>query len=148
METKFELIPYKNSDYEFIFKTKKICYKKYVEENFGEWNDKTQYEMLDKFLDETKDKIKIILVNGNQAGFTNGKIIDNDNYEQGNICILPEYQNRGIGTSILKNTINKYKNKNIVLRVFKQNRAQELYKRLGFEIFDETKSHYKMIFKR
>ena len=76
MKTNFELIPYKDSDYEFIFSTKKICYKKYVEENYGEWVDKTQYEMLDKFLAETKDKIKIIVVNGNRAGFTNGQIID------------------------------------------------------------------------
>lgn len=148
MKTNFELIPYKDSDYEFIFSTKKICYKKYVEENYGEWVDKTQYEMLDKFLAETKDKIKIIVVNGNRAGFTNGQIIDYNNYEQGNICILPQYQNRGIGTLILKDAIKKNKNKNIILQVFKQNRAQELYKRLGFEIFGETKSHYKMIFKR
>lgn len=148
MKTNFELVPYKDCDYDFIFNTKKICYKKYVEENFGEWNDKIQYEMLNKFLNETKDKVKIIMVDGNKAGFTNGEIIDDNNYEQGNICILPKYQNKGIGTSILKNTISNNKNRNIVLKVFKQNRAQELYKRLGFEIFDETKSHYKMILKR
>lgn len=148
MNTSFKLVPYKDSDYEFIFNTKKTCYKKYVEENFGEWNDKFQYEMLDKFLNESKKYLKIIVVDGNQAGFTNGRIIDKYNYEQGNICILPEYQNRGIGSSILKDAINKNKSRSIVLRVFKQNPAQQLYKRLGFEIFDETKAHYKMIFKR
>lgn len=148
MNTIFELVPYKDDDYEFIFNAKKICYKKYVEENFGEWDDEAQYRMLDKFLEESKNDAKIIIVNGKRAGFTNGKVIDENNYEQGNICILPEYQNKGIGTSILKNAIHKNKNRNILLRVFKQNRAQELYKRLGFEIIDETKAHYKMIHKK
>lgn len=146
-KTKYTLVPYKDCDYQFIFDTKKICYKKYVEENYGEWNDESQYEMLDKFLETTKNNIKIIIVNGKRAGFLDGHNINDSTYEQGNICILPEFQHMGIGTNILTNLIYQNKNKNIILRVFKQNPAQNLYKRLGFEIFEETKSHYKMIYK-
>ena len=41
----------------------------------------------------------------NSSGFYNGKEIENNTFEIGNICIKPEYQNKGIGTALLKDII-------------------------------------------
>lgn len=79
-----------------------------------------------------------------QSGFYNGKVKDNNNFEIGNICVKPEYQNKGIGTAVLKEILFEHKDKEISLQCFKDNPAIELYKRFGFEKIDETKTHYIM----
>jgi len=140
----FEFRPYKETDYDFVYDAKKIGYKTYVEEYYGPWNDEQQHEMFESFLKERKDKIQIIVVGGNAAGFIDGGTIDDETYEQGNICLLPEFRGRGIGSQILQKVIDENKGKNIKLRVFKSNPAVRLYQRFGFEIVDETKSHYNM----
>lgn len=35
-------------------------------------------------------------------------------------------------------------NRNTILQVFKENPARFLYQNVGFEIYEETTSHYKM----
>ena len=70
----------------------------------------------------------------NQYGFYNGKEIENNTFEIGNICIKPEYQNKGIGTAILKEIIFENKDKNIKLQVFKINkRAIKLYEKMDLK---------------
>jgi GNAT superfamily N-acetyltransferase len=64
------------------------------------------------------------------------------------IMILPEYQNRGIGSSVIEPQMNSAKTlgKTIYLHVEKQNvRAHTLYERLGFALCDgESETHYRM----
>ena len=71
--------------------------------------------------------------------------LDDDSYEIGNICIIPEYQGRGIGTQVLKDIIRLHDNEDLHIQVFKQNPAYKLYKRLGFVLNDETEFHYRLI---
>lgn len=61
------------------------------------------------------------------------------------ICIIPEYQNRGIGTDILKDVLSDNSDKEITIQYFKQNPVGRLYQRLGFEFIGETQFHYQMI---
>ena len=59
------------------------------------------------------------------------------------LVIDPEYQNNGIGTSIIKNILNN--NDIVYLWVYKENKiAISLYKRLGFNIIEENESRYYM----
>ena len=59
------------------------------------------------------------------------------------IYIEQEYRNKGIGTDIIKNVINE--NDIIYLWVYKENvKAISLYKKLGFNVIDETDSRYYM----
>ena len=44
-EFKYTLRPYTKEDYDFVYDTKKVAYQKYVEANWGEWNDEKQREM-------------------------------------------------------------------------------------------------------
>ncbi|VEP16133.1 GCN5-related N-acetyltransferase (fragment) [Hyella patelloides LEGE 07179] len=64
----------------------------------------------------------------------------------GEIQIKNLYQNQGIGTKILQSVIeqNQFKYQSIWLQVLKGNPAIRLYQSLGFKIFAETKTHYKM----
>jgi ribosomal protein S18 acetylase RimI-like enzyme len=142
---KFELIPYTASSYDFVYGVKKTVYKKYVEEIFGEWNDKFQHEMFDKFLQSCGGGIFLIVLNDKKIGFVNGKSVSDISFDLGNICILPEYQGNGIGTKLLLGLIEKHKSQDIYLRVFKQNPAKNLYERLGFEVYGETETHFLMV---
>ena len=64
----------------------------------------------------------------------------------GELQIVSDRQNRGIGTSIIKKSIAeaKLKRKRLWLRVIQGNPAERLYKRLGFTVFEESATHKKM----
>ena len=130
-------------DYDFIYQVKKDAYQKYVEMNFGEWNDELQKEFFKAFMEKFKAGARIIAFQGMDIGFFNDCETDYI-YEIGNICILPEYQNQGIGTIILQDIMAEHADKEIHLQYFKQNPVGRLYERLGFERVGETPYHYQM----
>ena len=139
----YELRTITEQDYDFIYRVKKDAYIKYVEMNFGGWDEEQQQEFFRKFIETYKEGAYIITFQGMDIGFFNDCQTD-DTYEIGNICILPEYQNRGIGTAILQEVIEKHGHKEIHLQYFKQNPVGRLYERLGFERVGETSYHYQM----
>ena len=96
-------------------------------------------------LNEHLSHKRIIIYNGIEIGVYAYHITDDDTYFINEINILKEYQCKGIGTKILKDVLEKNKNDNIrtILQVFKDNPAINLYKRLGFVIYDETETHYR-----
>ncbi len=144
-----ELKEYKNGNQEqigFIYDLKKEVYQKYVENIYGEWNEETQKKLFSKFMKENSKNIELIYLKDDLVGFYNGNDKDNKTYEIGNICVKPEYQNKGIGTAVLNEILFEHKGQDIKLQVFKINEnAIRLYKKLGFEKVEETKTHYIMI---
>ena len=143
-----KLVPYSDNDYEFVYDIKKNAYKKYVVECWGSWNDDDQRKYYDTFINSVKENAFIIMNGNEKIGFYNGEVLENNSYEIGNICIIPKYQGNGIGTMILNNIIEKYKDKNIEIQYFKNNPVGALYERLGFVLNGETEFHYQMIKKR
>lgn len=139
----YKLRKYSDDYYNFAYEVKKEAYKKYVEENFGQWDEEVQKEYFDKFINSVKENAYIIEYENTDIGFYNGEILENGDYEIGNICIVPDYQGKGIGTEILKDIIEENKKRNIQIQYFKQNPVEKLYKRLGFVFVGETKYHYK-----
>lgn len=130
-------------DYDFIYQVKKDAYKKYAEENFGEWKEELQKQFFKAFIEKFKEGARIITFQGKDIGFYNSR--ENDYvYEIGNICIISEYQNQGIGTAILQDIIKEHADKKIHLQYFKQNPVGRLYERLGFQRIGETPYHYQM----
>ena len=59
------------------------------------------------------------------------------------IEVLPEYQNQGIGTTVLKSILEEAHDTGqaVCLQVLKVNPARSLYERLGFLINGETTIH-------
>ena len=140
----YKLKKYSDNYYNFVYEVKKEAYKKYVEENFGEWNEEEQKEYFDKFINAVKENAYIIEYENKDIGFYNGETLENGDYEIGNICIIPKYQGKGIGTKILKDIIKQNIKRTIRLQYFKQNSVGNLYKRLGFVLVGESKYHYQM----
>ncbi len=143
-----ELKKYKNgnsNEIHFIYELKKEVYKNYVEKIYGEWNEENQQKLFSRFMKENAKNIELIYLKDELVGFYNGKDKDNDTFEIGNICVKPEYQNKGIGTAVLKEILFEHKGQNIKLQVFKINeKAIKLYKKMGFEKEEETQMHYIM----
>ncbi|AOT10828.1 GNAT family N-acetyltransferase [Pseudoalteromonas luteoviolacea] len=62
--------------------------------------------------------------------------------------IAPEYQNKGIGTAVLRFILNRYPTIPAHLSVLKENPAQRLYHKLGFQTYSEDEFEDYMILKR
>ena len=132
------------NDYDFIYQVKKDAYKKYVEIYFGSWDENQQKEYFKKFIETYQEEAFIITWEGKDIGFYNGCTTETK-YEIGNICIIPEYQNKGIGTAILRDLLFENLGKEITLQYFKRNPVGRLYERLGFKLAGETQFHHQMV---
>ncbi len=145
----YNMRPYIDNEYhdykEFIYQTKKDAYKKYVEECWGPWNEEDQRKHFERFINTVSNDAWIIQLNGKDIGFYNGLTLEDGNYEIGNICIIPEYQGKGIGTQVLKDIMELHKDQDLYIQYFKQNPVGSLYERLGFEPNGETEFHYQML---
>ncbi len=132
-----------NNDLEFLWKLHNLALKDYVAQTWDWDEDWQRLDFTEKF---NPADGKIIVVVGVDAGFW--RTIERETETLlVSIRILPEFQNRGIGTKIIKNLLNESKNP-VRLQVLKVNPARRLYERLGFKIFDETETHFKMIRRR
>lgn len=136
----------KMEDVDFIYNLKEKCLRWYVEKIYG-WNEKEQYDLT---IDEVKENIKdmkIIVYENKDIGTVTINIDEFQNVGFGLFCILPQYQNLGIGSIVLKDTIKKYKNKSIYLKTYKENPARFLYLRHGFKKIRESNTHWFMEYK-
>ena len=145
MEDSIKLVPYTKNDYDFVYEVKKNAYQKYVEECWGSWIEEDQRKYFENFITNVKNNTFIIMNKDEKIGFYNGELLENGNYEIGNICIISKYQCKGIGTKVLKDKLEENKNRDIEIQYFKQNPVGKLYKRLGFIPNGETQFHYQMI---
>lgn len=143
-KNEFKLRNYEDGDYEFVYDAKKFGYKEYVELYYGKWDDDVQHDMFKNYLSSRKEFIKIIEVHGEKAGFIDVSDTDDCVLEIGNICLMPNFRGKGIGSNYFEKLLTERENQTMRLRVFKNNPAQNLYKRFGFEITQETDTHFYM----
>lgn len=130
-------------DTEFARQAHHRAYHDVVVKQFGEWSDEAQ----DKFFESawTSSKHEIIYANGKPCGYFSMDESD-DAITLHELVLLPEFQGQGIGSRILSEAIGIAKSKNIPanLQVLKENKAAELYRKLGFKQTGETATHYQM----
>ena len=64
----------------------------------------------------------------------------------GNVQIAPEYQNRGLGSAVIRDILAEAGRDAlpVTLCILWVNPAKRLYERLGFAVVAETPTHYKM----
>ena len=135
----------RQQDYEMIYSMKKDAFKKYIVENWGSWDSTKQREYFKNFIEKYKDNIWVILADHIAIGFFAGQVMGNGHYHLGTIVIIPEYQDKGIGTQILRDIIKKNSKRNIEIKYFKKNPVGHLYSRLGFVKYGESRYHYHVI---
>lgn len=145
MENKLELNrqPAEEKDTEFARQAHHRAYHDVVVRQFGSFDDKAQ----DKFFESAwkGSNHEIIYANGKPCGyFSMEESVDEITLHE--LVLLPEFQGQGIGSKILSEAIEISKTKNIPVRlqVLKENKAAELYRRMGFIQTGETETHYQM----
>lgn len=135
-----------SGDLDLSFEIRKDALGKYVEQTWG-WDEKWQLKYHKD--DFNLDILKIIEVNGKPAGSLETSI-DDDVLIISGLYITSKYQNCKIGTRIMNDLINEalIKKQIIRLQVLKVNSgAKKLYENLGFIVYEENITHYKMIYK-
>jgi ribosomal protein S18 acetylase RimI-like enzyme len=116
--------------------------RQYVEQVYG-WDDITQYGYFENGFQP--EVIQIIQYDRQDVGmFVLQEHVEN--WFLSRIEILPEYQQKGIGSTIIQRMIDDVvvTNKPFRLQVFKVNPARRLYERLGFVKTGESKTHIQM----
>jgi len=129
-------------DFAFLWRLHNVALKNYVTKLWG-WDEKRQKQLFEQTFNPPRGQV--IVVDGIDAGFLD--VVDKRTETLlSSIRLLPEFQNRGVGTRIIESVINKARreNKAVRLQVLKINPARHFYKRLGFEISDETETHFLM----
>jgi GNAT superfamily N-acetyltransferase len=114
----------------------------YVEATWG-WNHALQQR---RFQENFKpEENQIIMLDSQDIGLLS---VQQDGTEVfiRSILILPEHQNKGIGSLIILQIIEQAEQQGypVTLQVLKVNPARQLYEKLGFIIEGETDTHFKM----
>jgi len=139
----YELIPATDKDFDFVYELKKIAYKEYIEQTWG-WDEEFQMNFHKENFSTANTKI--ITVENKPIGTVDVKEEDKRIFISG-LYLLPEYQSKGIGSSILADIEKDAKAavKRLELEVLRVNiRAEKLYKRLGFEMVEGDENKFAM----
>ena len=133
-------------DTKFLWDVFHIAMKDYITQTRGEWNEQREESQFRDQLDLSA--AQVIRSKNLEVGFIMAPIKDNARWIH-TICIVPEHQNRGIGTEVVRSVIAEAETQNmpLYLSVLKVNPARRLYERLGFVVFEETEHHFRMKFR-
>lgn len=137
-----KLIPADETHKEFSYQVKKAAEGEYITLMFG-WNENVQRDFHAKAWQ--RQKPDIISYDGKLVG-TIATIESEDCVDIGQVFISPDYQNKGIGTHLLKGILDRadQSGKNVTLRFLKNNPVKSLYIRNGFRVVDTDETLYYM----
>jgi GNAT superfamily N-acetyltransferase len=137
-----KLIPADEADKEFSYRVKKAAEGEYITSMFG-WDEDVQRSYHAKAWQEQKPDI--IIYKGKPIG-TVATIESEDCVEVGQFFILPDYQNKGIGTHLLESILDKADQlgRTVMLKFLKNNPVKSLYVRNSFRIIDTNEILYYM----
>jgi GNAT superfamily N-acetyltransferase len=133
------LSPASDEDMEFSYQVKKAAEGDLIRKTFG-WDEVFQRDFHKK--DWTQNRPDIIRLDGVPIGTV--AIVQGPEYvEVGQFFILPEYQNRGIGSCLLHAVLGAADERGQVVKLayLRGNRAEALYRRNGFEVVSQTQTH-------
>jgi ribosomal protein S18 acetylase RimI-like enzyme len=130
-------------DLDFLLEVRRQALQTYALETWGRWDETRQRTYLVGRLDSAI--IQIIQGDGVDIGMLAVEERADEIFIE-NVVLLPAYQNRGIGTQLVTETLQKARSKGfpVRLQVLKVNPARRLYDRLGFRVIEETDTHYVM----
>jgi ribosomal protein S18 acetylase RimI-like enzyme len=127
---------------EWLWTLYRSTLKEHVDNAWG-WDENFQFESFNKYL--RVEEFCLIYQNNKPVG---GYLLQDkkDHYWLEMILIDAKHQNKGIGTKVICDILKQNCSdiKPLEFNVIKGNRAIELYKRLGFHVYDEDDNFYKM----
>lgn len=142
------LRPATAADYDYLYQLHRNTIRPYVEATWG-WDEEEQQELWQNHFDPTGRQIIQLLIADTPTDIGTLELSYNvDNWYLDLIEIAPEYQNQGIGTTIISDLIRQAHAAGLplTLSVLKANTpARRLYKRLGFQITAEDPVRFQMI---
>jgi ribosomal protein S18 acetylase RimI-like enzyme len=133
------------SDHNFCYLLKKATLKEHIAK-IWDWDEEWQKDYHSKHF--KPEVLKIITKSSENIGCIS-IIEEEDQFFLSLIEILPQFQNQGIGTTLIRELLKeaKEKQKDLYLQVLISNdKAQRLYKRMGFKVKEKTDTHIKMVF--
>jgi GNAT superfamily N-acetyltransferase len=130
-----------SDDKDFLWELKVASMRQYVEAVYG-WDDSSQYGFFE--LGFRPEAIQIIQYDGQDIGMY--ELRERDCIILARIEILPAFQGKGIGRTVIQQMVARVSKtgKPLRLQVFKVNPARKLYEGIGFLRTGETKTHFLM----
>lgn len=141
--SKVELRNAINTERDYLYKVFRASMKEYITQARGEWSEQREETQFQQQLDISATRV--IRVDDSDVGFITAPIRDSIVWIH-TICIIPEHQNKGFGTEVIRSVIAQAREQKmpLYLRVLKVNPARQLYERLGFRVTLESTHHYQM----
>ncbi|HSB69250.1 MAG TPA: GNAT family N-acetyltransferase [Candidatus Methylomirabilis sp.] len=126
-----QLRPATIADHPFLQRLNREAYEELVTRQYGAWDDEFQRARFGKKLQSAR--FRIVLLDDQPVGAVASTEHD-DHIFLNELLILPEFQNRGIGSRVLVGELRHADllGKPMRLHTLQMNRAQELYRRHGF----------------
>jgi len=137
----YQLVPASIEDEAWLERLRRDVYQELFTATFGSWDETRHARQFGECLN--RGGISIIEVDGAPVGMI--QLFDqSDAVEVGEIQIQPSHQNQGIGTRVLKDTIaqvHEQRRKVLLSVALKNDRAYQLYQRLGFQKVAHNDTH-------
>lgn len=121
----------KLEDHDFLRMLNHLAYEDVVKRQFGVWDDSAQKQRFDLKLQQADFRIAELAGRPIAAVWSSEH---DDHVLLHELLVLPEFQNQGIGSLILRRELDRAGiiRKPIRIHTLGRNRAQEFYKRHGF----------------
>ena len=129
-------------DIDILFQIHKDAYLEIVDKIWG-WDDEMQSKMFRNSI--VLENVQVIMVGDRPVGYVSVDHREDLVFIQ-SIAIISEYRSKGIGGRVIQDIIASANTSGIPvhLQVMKINEARELYKRMGFRLYEDTETHYKL----
>jgi GNAT superfamily N-acetyltransferase len=125
------------ADADFVYRVMEATMRLYVEQTWGSFSEELTRKAVADVI--ASGSCSIIEFEGSDIGVLSVERLD-DRIKLNQLYILPSHQNRGIGTSILRELIREARQvgKRLKLRVLAVNPVRRLYEREGFRVVSTT----------
>ena len=136
------LRPATAEDCDFLYDLHRAAMQHYVAQTWG-WDEPWQRNYFQQHFNPAE--CQVITYQGRACGVVSVLERETEVFLKF-IEVLPEYQNQGIGTAVIKSILEEahHSGQPVGLQVLKVNPARSLYERLGFLATGETATHYLM----
>lgn len=130
-------------DLQLLYEIHRAALKEHVVRTFGQYDEGFQRENFEKTTDLGTHQL--FFDGAAPVGFWSVTRSSKTVTIQ-RIAVVPAYQNRGIGSSLIRELIDvaRAAGRRLELQVFATNRARRLYERLGFRVVRASATHFEM----